>query len=83
MSTLKTLTNVEPPTIIVGSDTCGNGHKWTAKSTRWRWRDRTSRKDGHGWAGWERDCLICKRVSKGRSGSGLRSQSWVPGGTND
>lgn len=62
-ATLETLRGATP----AGVDTsrmkqyCGNGHKWTPKTTRWRFRTRGS----HG-TGWERDCLICKEKSDGR-----------------
>ena len=70
-----------PKEIIGGKETCANGHKWESNTTRWRLRDRTGRKDKKGSIGWERDCLVCREVAKGRQGSGLRSQSWIPGGT--
>ena len=65
--TVKTLTGIEPPIDTRGmSETCGNGHKWTPKTTRWRFRDRGGR---HG-RGWERDCLLCKQKSDGRARMG-------------
>lgn len=81
MTTLKTLiAPVTPPKQIKGKETCKNGHPWTKETTRWRYRERPNR-GKHSWTGWERDCLVCHQVSAGRSGSGLRSQSWLPGAT--
>lgn len=62
MTTKKTIIGGPPPVEINGSATCGNGHEWRHETTRWRWRDRTDRPK-HGWAGWERDCLVCKAKS--------------------
>lgn len=65
--TVKTLRDAEPPISVRGmSEYCGNGHKWTPKTTRWRYRDRGGR---HG-RGWERDCLLCKQKSDGRAHMG-------------
>lgn len=80
MSTLRTQIGGEPPKVIDGCGTCANGHEWTAKTTRWRYRERLNR-GRHSWTGWERDCLVCKAVGRGRSGSGLRSQTWLAGAT--
>ncbi|RSX53008.1 hypothetical protein [Bifidobacterium samirii] len=65
--TIETRTDTEPPISTRGmSEYCGNGHKWTPKTTRWRYRDRGGR---HG-RGWERDCLLCKQKSDGRAHMG-------------
>ena len=80
MTTLRTQRGGVPPKQIDGAETCANGHRWTNETTRWRWRDRSGR-PGHGYAGWERDCLLCKKIARWREGSGLRSQSWLPGAT--
>jgi hypothetical protein len=63
-----------------GKSTCSNGHPWQNATTRWRWRDRSHRK-GHGSIGWERDCLVCKQVSAGTGGTGLRTTTWLKGAT--
>lgn len=62
--TKATLRGTTPPGVDTSRmrDTCGNGHKWTPRTTRWRYRVRDSR---HG-TGWERDCLVCKEKSDGR-----------------
>ena len=81
MSTLITLIGPDKdPITINGKPTCGNGHAWKPQTTRWRFRDRMNRK-GHESYGWERDCLVCKSVSQGRGGSGLRTQTWLAGAT--
>jgi len=85
MTTLKTLIGADFPPVTLASPkpTCGNGHPWTRETTRWRLRDRSYRADGKGGTEphWERDCLVCKANAKGREGSGLRTRSWIPGGT--
>lgn len=81
MVTLRTLRRPEQePKIIKGNPTCANGHLWRPETTRWRYRNRSERAE-HGYTGWERDCLTCREVARGRTGSGLRSQSWLPGAT--
>ena len=70
-----------PKEIKGGREYCANGHKWEANTTRWRLRDRTNRADKKGSIGWERDCLVCKEIAQGRKGSGLKTQSWLPGAT--
>jgi len=82
MTTLITLrASDKDPITIEGKLTCGNGHDWKPETTRWRFRDRRNRK-GHNSFGWERDCLVCKSVSQGRGGSGLRTQRWLAGATD-
>lgn len=86
MSTLRTLRRPDTaPIEISGRDECANGHAWEGETTRWRLRHRPDRwvagKLRRARTGWERDCLLCKEHAKGRSGSGLRSQSWMPGAT--
>jgi hypothetical protein len=48
------------------NESCPNGHRWTAATTRWR-----VRRD-KGEAAATRDCLVCKRVSEGKRRERLR-----------
>ncbi|XCB29556.1 hypothetical protein RQN30_10185 [Arcanobacterium hippocoleae] len=58
--TLKTLIAPDrDPVTIEGKPCCANGHPWQSRTTRWRYRVRGGR---HG-SGWERDCLVCKRMA--------------------
>ncbi len=66
MPTTQTIRGGTPPVTITGCDTCANGHPWRAETTRWRYRDRSARTDGHAGSGWERDCLVCKDMADKR-----------------
>lgn len=81
MTTTQTIRRGTPPTTITGGrDTCANGHPWTRATTRWRYRDRSDRTDGHAGSGWERDCLTCKEMAdkaRAKRTSAARSRSLI------
>ena len=74
MTTTKTFRGVTPePHRIDGADECGNHHPWRPE----RFRVRMDR-PGHGSAGWERDCLVCKEMAnKARCKTRNRNQQLV------
>lgn len=71
MGTIQTIRGGEPPVMLTrkGRPACANGHPWRTDTTRWRLRQRPERVAAGrviaASSGWERDCLICKKVSEG------------------